>query len=367
MTPTQQSAQRTLSYYSILLLIFALLSPFAGLFLIRAILESVGAHDGGPYVTYFHAALFVLFGGVRPLNHLAGLVAGGTRELQGRVHYPSSLTAIADEEAEELREKVDRMEDLLSMAMEKLHKIEHAKVEREIRKEKGMLDVQDTFEKTAARLEDGARRREKKVEIGMEMMERRLDGLGKTCEALSSMVRDLDKERNGDVVDADAHRPRGLRGLVLALLDWVESVWLTLTFRRRTAHRHRARSSINGNPFGYGASARSRKGINNGNGVVSSTRTNGNSSASGSASGLTSVSRRRPYDAPLLNLDTVLEEEGPGVDIDMDILGDPGSGDVVIVDNFPGTSASGAIGLRRRGGRMAGALDVHSKSTHSPL
>ena len=320
----------------------------------------MGAYDGGPYITYFHAALFVLFGGVRPLNHLASLIAGGTRELQGRVHHPAQHSIIANEETEELRDKVERMELILSMLTEKLREAELAKQERETRKEKGMLDVQDTFEKTAARLEDGARRREKKMEIGMEMVERRLDGLETTYDALSGMVRDIEKDKQGGDGTGTPGQTRvyGLRGLVLALLDWAESIWLALTFRKRTAYNNRRRSGLNnggayGHGVGYGASpARARKITSNGNGV---TRTNGGSPAS--TSGLTSVSRRRSYDNPVLNLDTVLEEEAPGVDINLDVLGEPAAGD----NDAAGLSALG--GIRRRGGRMApGALDAQSSS-----
>jgi len=367
MSPEQRSAQRTLTYYSLSLLIFALISPFAGLYLIRAILASVGAYEGGPYVTYFHAALFVLFGGVRPLNHLASLIAGGTRELQGRVHHPFSPTAIADEEADELREKVDRIEDLVSLLTEKLHRAEHAKAEREVRKEKGMLDVQDTFEKIAARLEDGARRREKRAEMEMEMMGRRLDGLEKTCEALAGIVRDMEKERQQQallIVDGssgpDARRTPGLRGLILALFDWAESIWLTITFRRPRGNHPRTRASFvraHGYRPGYGSTPRTRNdATTNGNGASPSATRNNNSNNNGASlaaapvSGLTSLSRRRSYDAPLLNLDTVLEEEAPGADVDMDMMGEPATGDIPIGDTAPDSSPSPAVGMRRRGG-----------------
>ncbi|KIM32137.1 hypothetical protein M408DRAFT_214421 [Serendipita vermifera MAFF 305830] len=359
MTQTQRSAQRALGYRSIALLIFALISPFAGLLFIRTILASVGAYDGGPYVTYFHAALFVLFGGVRPINHLANLIAGGTRELQGRVHHPSPHAVVAEEELEDLKSKMERMEMLVSMLTEKLRDVEHAKEERETRKEKGMLDVQDSFEKTAARLEDGARRREKKVEITMEMMERRLEGLEMTCDTLIGIVRDYEKETMASPVDYPARHTFGLRGLIITLLDWAEAIWLLLTFRRRSRNHNRRRSGSNNGAYGYtaayGAGGRARKVNLNGNGT--STRINGNSLS------MTPLTRRRSYDAPVLNLDTVVEEEAPGVDINADVLHEPGFGDA---NGVAGITALG--GIRRRGGRIVpGALDADSVSTQSQI
>ncbi|CAG8739652.1 10475_t:CDS:2, partial [Acaulospora colombiana] len=236
-----------------------------------------GAADNGPYITYFHGALFVLFGGVRPINHLLALLAGGTRELQGRVHYPP----VEDPEEEELKLKVERMEIIVSMLTEKFREMETAKIEDGVKKQHNMLEVQDTFEKTAARLEDGARRREKKSEIALESIDRRVEGLEKQYEALLSI----------SVREAEANKPPNgtLRALVVALLDWIDAFWNS--WRPRSSRSRRAPA------FATNPRYESRRYPAGGNGAIIGGR------------GLAPL-HRRAYDGSGQNLDTVLEEEG---------------------------------------------------------
>jgi hypothetical protein len=329
MTPEQRHAENTLEWRSYMLLGIAFLAPFAGLWLMRWILQSVGAADGGPYITYFHGTLFVLFGGVRPINHLAALVAGQTRELHGKVHHPP----LKDEVEEDLELKVERMEMLLSMLTEKLREQESSKMEDTTLKRQGMLEVQDNFEKTAARLEDGARRREKKAEMALEMMERRLEGLEKQYEGLLSVTL---KER-----EAVKQAEPTLRGLILKWLDWIEA------FFRMGQRRAASRS-----PNGYYSPTSSRRLATNGNG-------NGRGSTSGTAISL--LLRRRSHEgAGPINLDTVVEE-GPeeadpaqGGDHEMiDLLG--------VADGNTPELTMPAHGIRKR--TKVGGLDNLSGST----
>lgn len=338
MTPEQIAAEASLQMRSLIFLFIAFVSPFAGLFLIRRILQSVGAADNGPYITYFHGALFVLFGGVRPINHLLALLAGGTRELQSRVHYPP----VEDPEEEELKLKLERMEIIVSMLTEKFKEIETAKIEDGVKKQHNMLEVQDTFEKTAARLEDGARRREKKSEMALEAIDRRVEGLEKQYEALLSL----------SMKEAEASRPPNgtLRALVVSLLDWIDAFW----------NSWRPRSSRSRRAYAYATNPRyeSRRYSAGGNGAIIGGR------------GLTPL-HRRTYDGSSQNLDTVLEEEGhefeskgdpavprdvPGVDLPHSI---PES---LEVNNGDDTTVLGRNTWRRN--RVPGALD--SQSGHSP-
>jgi hypothetical protein len=48
--------------------------------------------------------------------------------------------------------------------------------------------VQDSFDRTAARLEEGARRRERKVEVSIEVLERKVEGLEKKLDSVSRMA-----------------------------------------------------------------------------------------------------------------------------------------------------------------------------------
>lgn len=277
MTPAQLAAEEKLQRRSMILLAIAFVAPFGGLILIRRILKVVGAADNGPYVTYFHGALFVLFGGVRPINHVASLIMGGTRELQGKVHHPPT-----DTEAEDLSLKVERMEIILSTLTEKFRNVENTQLEDTAKKQIGMLEVQDTFEKTASRLEDGAKRREKKAEMAFESMDRRVEGLEKQYEALLSMT--LNQNTNG------SSEPT-LRGLMIKWFDWIDEFWSSWI-------RWRQRPQASGSPNGYSPTG-SR---------FDTRRSNGSSRSSGTSVTAASLVRRRSHDASP-NLDTVVEEE----------------------------------------------------------
>ncbi|KAG8821283.1 hypothetical protein FRC17_009884 [Serendipita sp. 399] len=339
MTPQQIADQEVLRWRSYWLLAFAFVAPFAGLVLIQQILKSVGANDGGPYITYFHGVMFVLFGGVRPINHIAALLAGSTRELQGRVHHPPK-----DSQEEELEMKVERLEMMVSTLTERFRETEESKMEDTTKKQQGMLEVQDTFEKTAARLENGARRREKKLEMAMELMDRRLEGLEKHYETLLSM----NKERIPANTNPKHSGEPTLRSLIFKWLDWAEEFWLSWRPGRASS------SSIVYSPNSSRLDLR-RGSIPGSNGASWSGRA---ASASGN---VTSLQRRRSYDAPAPNLDTVVEE-GPETDVDltsdrdvlmMDLAGDNNN---IIGLNSPPTT------LRRRTSENAAAVAAATSS-----
>jgi hypothetical protein len=335
LTPEQIAAQESLKWRSFIFLFVAFVAPFAGLFLIRRILQSVGAADNGPYITYFHGALFVVFGGIRPINHILALLAGGTRELQGRVHHLPP----EDPDAEELQLKVERMEIILSMLTERFKEIETTKIEENVKKQHNMLEVQDNFEKTAARLEDGARRREKKSEMALEMIDRRVEGLEKQYEALLSLSL---KEAEG----GRGSNEMTLRGLILSVLDWVDAFWKS--WRPRSSRSRRTHGPPTNPRY------EPRRFSTGGNGSILGGR------------GLTPL-HRRSYDGSGQNLDTVLEEEGhefeskvdpavphdvPGVDLPHSI---PES---LEVNNSDDMTVLGRNTWRRN--RVPGALDSQS-------
>ncbi|KAG8867413.1 hypothetical protein FRC20_005816 [Serendipita sp. 405] len=333
MTPQQITAHESLQWRSLWLLAFAFVAPFAGLVLIQQILKSVGANDGGPYVTYFHGVLFVLFGGVRPINHIAALIAGSTRELQGRVHHPPK-----DPQEEELEMKVERLEMMVSTLTERFRENEENKLE-DTKKQQGMLEVQDTFEKTAARLETGARRRERKMEMAVELVERRLEGLEKQYDSVLSLA----KERNPVNGNSKYTGEPTLRSLLLKWMDWAEEFWLSWRPRR---------ASSSSNTYTTGGLLR-RSSIPASNGAWS-----GRGSTSSNAAAL---QRRRSYDAPAPNLDTVVEE---GPETDVDVTSDR---DILMMDlpgdNTPGHTIS-ANGLRRRSQGVDGLENTTSTSVN---
>jgi hypothetical protein len=336
MTPEQRRAENTLEWRSFMLLAIAFFAPFAGLWLMRWILQSVGAADGGPYITYFHGTLFVLFGGVRPINHLAALVAGQTRELHGKVHHPP----LKDEAEQDLELKLERMEMLLSMLTEKFREQESSKMEDTTLKRQGMLEVQDNFEKTAARLEDGARRREKKAEMALEMMERRFEGLEKQYEGLLSITL---KEK-----EAAKQAEPTLRSLILKWLDWIEA-FLRMGQRRTTSR----------SPNGYYSPTNSRMDLRR-----LATNGNGNSRGSTSGTAISLLLRRRSYEAAgPINLDTVVEE-GPEVEAEADPAqgGDHGTTDLLgVADGNASELTMPAHGVRKR--TKVGGLDNQPGST----
>lgn len=240
------------------------------------------------------------------------LIAGTTRELHGRVHHPPPKT----EEEEHLELKLERMEMLVSMLTEKFREHEMTKQEDVTLKKQGMLEVQDNFEKTAARLEDGARRREKKSEMAMEMIDRRVEGLEKQYEALVSITL---KER-----EATKRAEPTLRGLLLKWLDWIEDI-VRLRQRRHTNHPSNSYYSPTSSRIDLRRLA--SNGSGSGNGM----------SNRGSTSGNPVSSRRRPYDAPAgPNLDTVVEEE---LELDAADIRDGDAGTTMI--DIPKSSADG--------------------------
>lgn len=164
----------------------------------------------------------------------------------------------------ELELKVERMEALVGTLVEKLREQEEAK---DNAGGKGMLEVQDSFEKTASRLEDAARRRERKAEMELEGVQRRVEGLEKMYDGLLSMTRE--KERLAEPT---------LRGLVLKWLDWLEGwLWVKKTGSHRSpTNSHHKRG-------------------------VSCMHPPSKSSTSG-------MPRRRSYETSGAGLDTVLEE-----------------------------------------------------------
>lgn len=255
MTPTQIAAEEALQWRSLALLALAFCTPFAGLILLRKVLHAVGAVDNGPYITYFHSTLFVLFSGVRPLNHAAALIAGRTRVLQGRVHHPPT-------EHDHLQVKIDQMELQITTMSEKLRDVESAKFEDHSQRHQGLLTIQDSFERTAARLEDGAKRRELKAELTIEMMERKIEGLEKQCEVLLTSTRGL--RRQDDLT---------LSAFLIKWLDQLELFWKSLK-----------RSPVDGSsPNSFRVDLKKGRATTNG-------------------------SRRRSYDAANVNLQTVVEE-----------------------------------------------------------
>jgi len=235
LTAEQKAADAALQWRSISYLIIALVTPFCGMHLLRTILATVGAvAPSASYITYFQSTLFVLTAGIRPFKHLVALLMGHTRSLQGIVHHPPHDTA--SQRVEEIDAKIDQLETVISDLATRLRHAEQKNMEENARREQGLITVQDSFDRTAARLEEGARRRERKVEVGIEVLERKVEGLEKKLDSISRMALSPAKEellngngRNGRSVERGGRAEgAGFSRILLRLWDRIEWVWVLI-------------------------------------------------------------------------------------------------------------------------------------------
>jgi len=235
-TPEQKVADAALQWRSMTYLIVALVTPFFGLHMLRTILATVGAvAPSASYITYFQSTLFVLTAGIRPFKHLAALLMGHTRTLQGVVHHPPHDPS--SKRAEELEAKVDQLETIMSDLATRLRRADQKNLDENAKWEQGLITVQDSFDRTAARLEEGARRRERKVEVNIEVLERKVEGLEKKLDSVSRMALSSAKEeflngsgRNGRSVERGGRvEGAGFSRILLRLWDRIEWIWVLIS------------------------------------------------------------------------------------------------------------------------------------------
>jgi hypothetical protein len=236
LTAEQKAADAALQWRSISYLIIALVTPFFGLHLLRTVLATVGAvAPSASYITYFQSTLFVLTAGIRPFKHLVALLMGHTRTLQGIVHHPPHDAAA--QRAEEIDAKIDQLETVISDLATRLRRAEQKNMEENARREQGLITVQDSFDRTAARLEEGARRRERKVEVSIEILERKVEGLEKKLDSVSRMALSSTKEEflngngwNGRSVERGGRvEGAGFSRVLLRLWDRIEWIWVLIS------------------------------------------------------------------------------------------------------------------------------------------
>ena len=232
----QKAADAALQWRSMSYLLIALVTPFGGLHLLRTILATVGAvAPSASYITYFQATLFVLTAGIRPFKHLAALLMGHTRTLQGIVHHPPHDAN--SKRAEELEAKIDQLETIMSDLATRLRRTEQKNLEENAKWEQGLITVQDSFDRTAGRLEEGARRRERKAEVSIEVLERKVEGLEKKLDSVSRMTLSSTKEeflngigRNGRSVERGGRvEGAGFSRILLRLWDRIEWIWVLIS------------------------------------------------------------------------------------------------------------------------------------------
>ena len=236
LTAEQKAADAALQWRSISYLIVALVTPFFGLHLLRTVLATVGAvAPSASYITYFQSTLFVLTAGVRPFKHLVALLMGHTRTLQGVVHHPPHDAA--SQRAEEIEAKIDQLETVISDLATRVRHAEQRNMEENARREQGLITVQDSFDRTAARLEEGARRRERKAEVSIEVLERKVEGLEKKLDSVSRLALGSTKEelyngngRNGRPVERVGRvEGAGFSWILLRLWDRIEWIWVLIS------------------------------------------------------------------------------------------------------------------------------------------
>ena len=236
LTAEQKAADAALQWRSISYLIVALVTPFFGLHLLRTVLATVGAvAPSASYITYFQSTLFVLTAGVRPFKHLVALLMGHTRTLQGVVHHPPHDAA--SQRAEEIEAKIDQLENVISDLATRVRHAEQKNMEENARREQGLITVQDSFDRTAARLEEGARRRERKAEVSIEVLERKVEGLEKKLDSVSRLALGATKEelyngngRNGRTVERMGRvEGAGFSWILLRLWDRIEWIWVLIS------------------------------------------------------------------------------------------------------------------------------------------
>ncbi len=235
-TAEQKAADAALQWRSISYLIIALVTPFFGLHLLRTVLSTVGAvAPSASYITYFQSTLFVLTAGVRPFKHLVALLMGHTRALQGIVHHPPQDAA--SQRAEEIEAKIDQLETVISDLATRVRHAEQKNMEENARREQGLITVQDSFDRTAARLEEAARRRERKGEVSIEVLERKVEGLEKKLDSVSRLALGPTKEehmngngRNGRSVERVGRvEGAGFSRILLRLWDRIEWIWVLIS------------------------------------------------------------------------------------------------------------------------------------------
>jgi hypothetical protein len=229
-TAEQRVADAALQWRSLTYLVVALVTPFFGLHLLRTILATVGAvAPSASYITYFQATLFVLTAGIRPFKHLVALLMGHTRTLQGIVHHPPQDAS--SQRAEALEAKIDQLETIVSDFATRLRQAEQQNMEQVAKREQSLITVQDSFDRTAARLEEGARRRERKVEVSIEVLERKVEGLEKKLDSVSRMAVSSTKE---ELLNGSGRNGRGraegagFSRILLRLWDRIEWIWVLI-------------------------------------------------------------------------------------------------------------------------------------------
>lgn len=236
LTTEQKAANAALQWRSISYLIIALVTPFFGLHLLRTVLATVGAvAPSASYITYFQSTLFVLTAGVRPFKHLVALLMGHTRTLQGIVHHPPQDAAT--QRAGEIQAKIDQLETVLSDLATRVRHAEQKTMEENARREQSLITVQDSFDRTAGRLEEGARRRERKAEVSIEVLERKVEGLEKKLDSVSRLALSSTKEefmngngRNSRSVDRGGRAEgAGFPWILLRLWDRIEWIWVLIS------------------------------------------------------------------------------------------------------------------------------------------
>ncbi|PWN48877.1 thioredoxin-domain-containing protein [Violaceomyces palustris] len=167
----KEAASVELRRTELLSLLFCVLSPFIGAWLLNWLKESLT--DGGRYLNTFNIRLFTLAAGIKPWTHAISLIRRRMIHLQEEVHYPNAKVELLNRRLRRLESDLSSLRKLYATkndirALRDVDAQLGRAVRRSERKEEHLrLSAEDKFNLVESRLEDLLR----EVAINAELIE----------------------------------------------------------------------------------------------------------------------------------------------------------------------------------------------------
>ncbi|KAN0062629.1 hypothetical protein ACQY0O_005170 [Thecaphora frezii] len=167
----RQAAAAELRRSELLSLLFCLLSPIIGAYLLTWIRATMA--DGGRYLNAFNVRLFTLAAGIKPWSHAIKLVRRRILYLQEEVHYPSSKVETLNKQVRRLEADLSSLRKMIATKNDiRILRDVDAQLGRAVRRsekkeEHLRLSAEDKFHEVESRLEDLLR----EVAINAELIE----------------------------------------------------------------------------------------------------------------------------------------------------------------------------------------------------
>lgn len=170
-TEARQAASAELRRSELLSLVFCVLSPIMGAYMLHWMRETMT--DGNKYLNTFNIRLFTMAAGIKPWSHAIHLIQRRMLHLQEQVHYPSSKVEKMDQRLRRLEADLSSLRKLYATKNDIRVLREHEAqlgraVRRSERKEEHLrLSAEEKFSIVEGRLEDLLR----EVAINAELIE----------------------------------------------------------------------------------------------------------------------------------------------------------------------------------------------------